>query len=228
MNTFRKRFLIAGILVGGFFLFGSTTKAEAQSFTLNPASGSITVSGNQVVQIIATNPPAANAASIRITVPTSLMTVTAYTDGAGTLTLQGAGCSGGKFTANQVCVDLAVLGGGNITNGQVIGSFTLTGVADGVANANFVAGNKYVGSSEFTGVGGTYTIGAGGGAPVDGDGATNETLPSTGIFDDKNLLWYGLTLVSGGFLVYTYNKNRAKKILNHSMIDHFFEKNRLE
>ncbi|MFS8130575.1 MAG: LPXTG cell wall anchor domain-containing protein [Candidatus Dojkabacteria bacterium] len=228
MNTFRKRFLIAGILVGGFFLFGSTTKAEAQSFTLSPASGSITVSGTQVVQIIATNPPATNAASIRITVPTSLMTITGYTDGAGTLTLLGAGCSGGKYTASQVCVDLAVLGGGNITNGEVIGSFTLTGVADGLANANFVAGNKYVGGSDFTGVGGTYTIGAGGGAPVDGGGATNQTLPTTGVFDDKNFLWYGLTLVSGGFLVYAFNKNRNKRVLQHSMIDHFFEKNRLE
>jgi len=157
------------------------------------------------------------------------MTITGYTDGASTLTFGGAGCGGAKFTAGQVCIDMAVSGGGNLTNGQVIGSFTIQGVANGVGNANFVAGNKYVGAaSDYTGTGGTYTVGAGGGAPVDGDGTTNQTLPSTGIFDDKNFLWYGLTLVSGGFLVYAFNKNRTKKMLKHSMIDHFFEKNRLE
>src|SRR6185369_15109979 len=144
MNTFKKRFLIAGFLVVGFFLFGSTTKAEAQSFTLNPATATLTVGGSQVVQIIATNPPATNSASIRLTVPTSLMTITGYNDGASTLTFGGAGCGGAKFTAGQVCIDMAVSGGGNLTNGQVIGSFTIQGVANGVGNANFVAGNKYV------------------------------------------------------------------------------------
>lgn len=213
----------------GFFLFGNPTKAEAQSFTLSPASGTITVSGSQVIQIIATNPPTTNTAAIRITVPTSLLTVTGFSDIGGAITLTGSGCSA-EYTAGQVCVDVAITGGGNITNGQVLGSFTVQGVANGVANISFVTGNRYVGGAAFTGIGGTYTVGAGGGAPVDGEGATDSTLPVTGIFDDKNLLWYGLTLVSGGLLVYAFNKNRVKRLntLNHSMIDHFFDKNRLE
>jgi len=226
MNTFKKRFLIAGVLIGGFFLFGSAGKAEAQSFTLSPASGTVTVGGTQAIDIIATNPPATGSASIRITVPGSLLNVTGYSDGVGTLTF--GACSGNSYTTTQVCADVALSGPGNFTNGQVLGTFTVQGIANGVANVGFVANNKYYGQADYTGTGATFTVGSGGGSPVDGVGAVSgEQLPSTGVFDDKNFLWYGLTLVSGGFLVYSFNKKRTQKALNHSMIDHFFEKNRL-
>ena len=231
MTKFKKRFLIGSFLIVGFLIFGSGTKAEAQSFSLDPSSATITVSGTQIITIRAEDPPqsgSGNAAQIRLTVPTSLITITNYTSpGGSTLALTGAGCSA-QYTAGQVCIDIAVLGGGYFTDGQSLGTFTIQGVANGVANANFVTNNQFVGSSQFTGIGGTYTVGAGGGAPVDGEGATDQTLPSTGIFDDMSFLWFGLTFVSGGLLIYTFNKNKKSYVFNHSLIDNFFNKRERE
>lgn len=227
MNKFKNRFLISSFVVIGFILFSSGSQLEAQSFSLDPANATVTVGGTQVITIRAEDPPQTgqgNTAQLRLTVPTTLINVTNYTSpGGSTIALTGAGCSV-QYTTGQVCIDIAVLGGGYFTDGQSLGTFTIQGVANGVANANFVTNNRFLGSADFTGVGGTYTVGAGGGGPVDGEGATDQTLPATGIFDEMNFLWFGLTFVSGGLLIYTFNKNKKSYVFNHNMIDSFFEK----
>jgi hypothetical protein len=221
-----KIILLAGVFFSATTFVAQENKVFAQSFTLTPSSGTITVSGTQSVTITATNPTATNSAAIRISVPGSLVNITDLTTPvSGYISLPGTGCSA-MYTTTQICFDIAKTGGGNFTNGELIGTFELTGMANGVANVNFVAGNRYSGSSDYTGTGGTFTIGSGGGSPVDGGGTVGtppSALPSTGLFDEFPYVWIGLTFVMLGATVYVFNSRWYRNDgLNFTKLDSYF------
>lgn len=212
----------------GFFTLSSlANKVAAQSFSMSPNSGSITVSGTQAVQITAVNPPgSSNSAQIRISVPGSLVNVTNFSPPGGSyILLPGSGCSG-TYTATQVCFDIAKTGGAFLTNGELLGTFTLTGVSDGIANINFGSGNRYTGQSDFTGTGASFTIGAGGGDPVDGEPVSNalDGLPNTGVVDEKLLLIMGIGFISLGIGFYVVNSDKFMNYFEKNIDRRFEEK----
>jgi hypothetical protein len=207
-----SRRFIQGVVVFGVSVIAlqlSTQKAQAQSMTLNPSSGTIAVSATQSIDIIAESPTSGmNTTEIRITVP-SIVSIQSFTDGPGVIISFGCLSGSAKYSATQICATLAR--SSDYADGTVIASFTIQGVSNGTAAINFVTDNGYSTSStftEYTGLGGTYTIGAGG-ATTGGSSSvdTGGILPATALVSDEvDRALLALFIIACGFSFFYFER----------------------
>ncbi|MDQ6985434.1 MAG: hypothetical protein Q9M91_08970 [Candidatus Dojkabacteria bacterium] len=182
-----RTFLKLGSIVGTFilltFLLFLVNKVNAQSFKFDPASPVVTSGGSVSFDLVASNPPAEKTAAVRITFPSNIQ-VTGFTQAAGALALKGQGCDS-MFTGSTLCFDYSKLDGINFSDGEPLGTITITGLSDGSAAVTFGAGTMYLNGSDITGNVGTVTVGTaasgGGGTTTATGGSGGSNLPQTSV-----------------------------------------------
>lgn len=186
------------IIIAGFI---SIVKTSA--FTLSPASGTLNKGGSATISIIAAPSGTANALEVHIIVPTG-MTVTNYT----TLTSGPniGSCTGAvHFLANEICSALGH--SSNLTNGQVLATFTITSSTNGTYDLTAGSGAKYSNNQAVTGTLGTYTVSDSG-----------QTLPTTSVFSNENkFLWFGGFLIMLGLTIIQIRRSDLSFNLNFNL-----------
>lgn len=106
------------ILLFFIFLFFGVSIQSALAYTLNPNSGNLQIGTNQSIQVVASGvPTGANTANIVINL-TGPCTFISFTAASGLLET-------GTFTSTQIDKGVGVSGGGTLSNGQVLATFSV-------------------------------------------------------------------------------------------------------
>ncbi len=216
-----KKKLVLGSIILYLILFPA--KVLAQSMSFSPNSGNVNIGSNTTINIVAVNPSAGmDTVDIRIAIPSSIMSITSYTDGPDTFFSDGC-VSGAKYNSSTICVTASK--SGDYQNNDVIGSFTISGTTDGQGILQFTEGNAFWelnSSTPVTGNSGTFVVGAGGGpvitpGPEDISDNTGTVggLPATALGDSNLKIQLGLILLICGvmlFLTFRYSFIELKNL----------------
>jgi hypothetical protein len=162
---------------------------SAQTLTIAPSTQSVPVAGTRTFDIVVQDPGANSGVSMRMTINLAVLRFTNFVED-NDFTLS-TGCADGSefFDDDEICFDGAA--GGAFTDGQVLATVTVRGIANGTQAMTFGAGTEFsdgVDTTAFTGNVGTYTI-------------TDAILPDTGLIDEQPLLFGGLLLLGLAILV---------------------------
>lgn len=210
--------------------------SPASAVSVSPNSGTVSSSSTQTIEILA-SPNVSNAKAVALRLTVSNGTITGYTsppESANFLTLGACNGSGAKYTATEVCVDLAKTGTNQLSSGESIGSITVQFGASGTTTVTAADDNGYLAEGEVnvnpqTGQLASFTIsttGGGGGTSPTTPGGVNPTtpggvnpttpggeLPKTAITDYPIAAFGGAAAVLFGAGLYIYTA-RARASLN--------------
>lgn len=170
-KTLLKLLSVLSIVLIGFIVLRSSV--QAQSFNLNPNTGTVAIGETLQIDLVAIDPPAnTNTARLRMSIGNNFR-ITNFTTGQNVLLL---GCaSGSTFSDQTICVDWS--SSEDITDNQTLATITIEAVSNGSdVELTFDAQNGYTSVVTYTGVGGTYTAGQGGTTSDPCNVATNRPL----------------------------------------------------
>lgn len=218
----------------------SVLAVPAYAVSVAPNSGTVSASSTITVSIVA-SPNVSNAKAVSLRLTASNGTITGYTspaESANFLALGVCNDNGAKYTATEVCVDLAKTGTNTVSANESLGSFTIQVGASGTTTINAASDNGYLSEGESninpqTGQLASYTISTGGGGgttptpTTGGGGGTNPTpttaggaptptgeLPKTGITDYPIAAFGGIIAVVFGASLYIYAAKARASVQN--------------